>query len=166
MSPGTPKIGVINVPFTVISEGSASAIGELIHYARRDDSIKGVVLNLSSPGGVAGASERLYIETRKLREEKPVVVVMDDLVASGGYMMAMGASYTYVQTATLVGNLGVVSSAGPLIPELPDKSMVISSPYEMEGFTRRDRMATIDMLKTSFGQIVVSERGDAANLQG
>ena len=73
----------------------------------------------------------MYIETRKLREEKPVVVVMDDLVASGGYMMVMGASYTYAQTSTLVGNVGVISSAGPLIPELPDESMVISSPYTL-----------------------------------
>ena len=160
VSPGTPKIGVINVPFTVITEGSASSIGGLINYARRDDSIKGVVIKLSSPGGTAGASERLYIETRKLREEKPVVVVMGDLVASGGYMMSMGASYTYAQTSSLVGNVGVISTAGPLIPELPDETMVISSPYKLEGFTRRDRMATVDMLKTSFGQMVVSERGD------
>ncbi len=160
VTPGPPKIGVINVPFTVISENSAAAIGELVNYARRDDSIKGVVLNLNSPGGTAGASERLYIETRKLREEKPVVIVVNDLVASGGYMMAMGASYTYAQSSSLVGNVGVISTVGPLVPDLPEESMVISSPYKASGFTRRDRMATVDMLKTSFGQMVVSERGD------
>ena len=160
LTPGTPKIGIINVPFTVISENSALAIGDLINYARRDDSIKGVVLKLSSPGGIAGASERLYIETRKLREEKPVVIVMGDLVASGAYMMAMGASHSYAQSSSLVGNVGVVTTVGPLIPELPDETMVVSSPYKAEGFTRRDRMATVDMLKTSFGQMVVSERGD------
>ena len=151
---------MINVPFTVITEGSAFAIGDLINYARRDDSIKGVVLKLNSPGGLAGASERLYIETSKLREEKPVVIVMGDLVASGGYMMSMGASYTYAQTSSLVGNVGVITTAGPLIPELPDEGLVVSSPYKMDGFTRRERMATVDMLKTAFGQMVASERGD------
>ncbi len=160
VTPGPPKIGIINVPFTVISDNSASAIIEFVNYARRDDSIKGVVLNLSSPGGTAGASERLYMETRKLREEKPVVIVMDDLVASGGYMMAMGASHTYAQSSSLVGNVGVISTTGPLVPELPRENIVVSSPYKLSGFTRRDRMATVDMLKTSFGQMVVSERGD------
>ena len=160
VTPGTPKIGVINVPFTVISEGSARAIGDLLNYARRDDSIKGVVIKLSSPGGDAGASERLYIETRKLREQKPVVVVMGDLVASGGYMMSLGASHTYAQSSSLVGNVGVVSTAGPLIPELPDESIVMSGPNKLAGFTRRQRTATVDMLKTAFAQMVVSERGE------
>ena len=160
LTPGTPKIGVINVPFTVISEGSANAIGDLLNYARRDDSIRGVVLKLSSPGGDAGASERLYIETRKLREEKPVVVVMGDLVASGGYMMSLGASHTYAQSSSLVGNVGVVSTAGPLIPDLPDESIVMSEPHKLAGFTRSQRTATVDMLKTAFAQMVVSERGE------
>ena len=88
--PGKPKIGVIDVPFTVISDDSAYVIGEYLDYAGREDSIKAVVIRLTSPGGGAAASERLYLETRKLREEKPVVLVMNGLVASGGFMMAMG----------------------------------------------------------------------------
>ena len=160
VSPGKPKIGVINVPFTVITEDSAYVIGEYLDYARQDDSIKAVVIKLSTPGGGASASERLYIETRRLREEKPVVIVMGDLVASGGYMMSMGASYTYAQTSSLVGNVGVISIAGPLIPELPDEAMVVSSPRKLDGGTRREWIGTVDLLKAAFAQMVVGERGD------
>ena len=160
VSPGKPKIGVINVPFTVITEDSAYVIGEYLDYARQDDSIKAVVIKLSTPGGGASASERLYIETRRLREEKPVVIVMGDLVASGGYMMSMGASYSYAQTSSLVGNVGVISIAGPLIPELPDEAMVVSSPRKLDGGTRREWIGTVDLLKAAFAQMVVGERGD------
>ena len=160
VSPGRPNIGVINVPYTVINENTAYVLGEYLDYARRDDSIKAVVLNLTSPGGGAAASERLYIETRRLRQEKPVIVVMKDLVASGGYMMAMGASHSFVQTSSLVGNVGVVSFAGPLIPPIPDENVVYSGPYKLEGNPRRDWVATNDQLAAAFAEIVIGERGD------
>ena len=160
VSPGRPNIGVINVPYTVINENTAYVLGEYLDYARRDDSIKAVVLNLTSPGGGAAASERLYIETRRLRQEKPVIVVMKDLVASGGYMMAMGASPSFVQTSSLVGNVGVVSFAGPLIPPIPDENVVYSGPYKLEGNPRRDWVATNDQLAAAFAEIVIGERGD------
>lgn len=157
--PGKPKIGVIDIPFTVITEDSAFVITEYLNYARRDDSIKAVVIKLTSPGGWAAASERLYVETRKLREEKPVVLVMNDLVASGGYMMSMGASHTYAQTTSLVGNVGLVSFNGPLVPPIPDESVLSSGPYKISGFTRDEWISTLDELKDSFAHIVLSERG-------
>ena len=73
--PGKPKIGVIDIPFTVITDRTTNLITDHLEYARRDDSIKGVVIKLTSPGGGAAASERLYRETERLAEEKPVVVV-------------------------------------------------------------------------------------------
>ena len=160
LTPGKPQIGIIEVPYTVINDRSAFAIGQYIDYARRDDSIKAVVIKLSTPGGGASASERLYNETRRLREEKPVVLVMGNLVASGGYMMSMGASYTYAQTSSLVGNVGVIFSTGPLIPELPDEGLVFSSPNKLDGGTRREWIGTVDLLNAAFVQMVVSERGD------
>ncbi len=160
LSPGKPHIGVIEVPYTVIDDRAANVISQYIDYARRDDSIKAVVIKLTTPGGLASASERLYIETRKLREEKPVVIVMGGLVASGGYMMSMGASYSYAQTSSLVGNVGVISVAGPLVPDLPDETVVVSSPYKLDGGTRREWVGTVDLLNSAFAQMVISERGD------
>ena len=158
--PGTPKIGVIDVPFTVITEDSAYVIGEYLNYARRDDSIKAVVIKLSTPGGGAASSERLYVETKKLREEKPVVIVMNGLVASGGYMMSMGASHTIAQTSSLVGNVGVIAFAGPLIAPFPGEEAIVSGPYKAGGSSRREWIGTIDLLKSAFAKMVLTERGD------
>ena len=158
--PGKPKIGVIDIPFTVISEDTAFVITEYLNYARRDDSIKAVVIRLTSPGGGAAASERLYKETRRLREEKPVVVVMNGLVASGGYMMSMGASHTYAQTSSLVGNVGVVSVADPLIPPNLPEPVMVTGPYKSSGFSRQEWMGALEDLKEAFAEVVVTERGD------
>ena len=158
--PGKPQIGVITIPFVVINENSAFVIGSYLDYARRQPRIKGVVLKLSSPGGGAASSEMLYLESRKLREEKPLVMVMDGLVASGGYMMAMGANHTYVKSSSLVGNVGVISFAGPVIPSVPPENLVVTGPSKLSGSTRREWIGMVDLLKQSFAQMVITERGD------
>ena len=156
--PGKPKIGVIHIPYTVIEEVPAYVITEYLKYARSEDSIKAVVIQLATPGGAAAASERLYMETSKLREEKPVVLVMNDLVASGGYMMAMGASHTYATPSTLVGSVGVVSFAGPLIPPLPEEGVLTTGPYKLPGFPRRQWVSTVNQLSGAFADMVIAER--------
>jgi protease-4 len=158
--PGKPQIGVITIPFTVINEESAFVMTSYLEYARNNDRIKGVVIALSSPGGGAASSERLYIETRRLREEKPVIIIMNDLVASGGFMMAMGASHTFVKTSSLVGNVGVVSGIGPVLPELPPESVIFTGSSKLTGSTQRDWIGMMDLLKQSFARMVMSERGD------
>ena len=158
--PGKPKVGVIDIPFTVITEDSAFTIGAFLDYARRNDDIKAVVIRLSSPGGDASPSEHLFIETRKLREKKPVVIVMNDLVASGAYMMSLGANFTYAKPSTFVGSVGVVLTfPGPLIPTLPDERVITTGPFK-RGSDRRYFIEIADQLKESFAQMVVTERGD------
>ena len=158
--PGKPQIGIIAIPFTVINEDSAFVITSYLDYARRNSRIKGVVVQLSTPGGGATSSERLYIEMSRLREEKPVVMVMNSLVASGGYMMAMGANHTYVKTSSLVGNVGVISFAGPQIPSIPSENLIVTGPSKLTGSTRREWFGLVDLLKQSFAQMVIAERGD------
>ena len=158
--PGKPKIGVIDIPFTVITDRTTNLITDHLEYARRDDSIKGVVIKLTSPGGGAAASERLYRETERLAEEKPVVVVMNGLVASGGYMMAMGATHSYAQTSSLVGNVGVVSFQDALVPPLDTERLLITGPYKRSGFSRAEWLESLEDLKEAFAQMVVFERGD------
>ena len=121
--PGKPKIGVIDIPYTALSEDSAAhhhRLPRLLpprprHQGRRRQARQSRRRRLPS--------EQLYIETRRLREEKPVVMVMNGMVASGGYMMALGANYTFSKTSTLVGNVGVVAGApGVLPPRIPRAS--------------------------------------------
>ena len=132
--PGKPKIGVIDIPFTIITDDSSFVISAFLDYARRDPSIKGVVIRLNSPGGGAAASEQLYYQTRKLREKKPVVIVMNDIVASGGYMMSMGATYTYAKPSSFVGNVGVILYfPGALIPNPPGEQIMPTGPNKLNG---------------------------------
>ena len=69
----------------MINDRSTFEITALLDYAQREDSIKGVVISINSPGGSSAGSEELFFETAKLREKKPVVMVMGNLAASGGY---------------------------------------------------------------------------------
>lgn len=158
--PGKPQIGVITLPFVVINEQSAYVITSYLDYARTNDRIKAVVITLSSPGGGAASSERLYLETRRVRDEKPVVMVMNSLVASGGFMMAMGTSHTYAKTSSLVGNVGVVAGAPPLVPITPPEYIIYTGPDKLFGSNRRDWIGMLDLLKQAFAQMVITERGD------
>ena len=160
--PQKPKIGVIDIPFTVINDRSASTIVSYLEYARSHDEIKGVVIRLTSPGGGASASERLFLETRNLRDEMPVVLIMGDLVASGGFMMSMGANYLYTRPSSLVGNVGVIISfPGPVIPPAPIENIVVTGPDKLFGGDRRDWITMADQMKRTFAGIVISERGDS-----
>ena len=158
--PTKHNIGVIDIPFTVITDDSAYVITQYLDYARKDPSIKAVVIRLATPGGGAASSERLYIETRNLRDEKPVVMVMNGMVASGGYMMAMGVNHTYAQTSSLVGNVGVITIAGPLVPRPLPESIVVTGPHKLYGSSRRDWIGLAEELKDAFAQMVILERGD------
>lgn len=115
--PGKPKIGVMHIPFTVINDRSVLEIRAMLEYVREEGSIKGVVVSLDSPGGAAAPSEELFFEMLRLKDKKPVVLVMDDLVASGGFMMAMGANYTLAKPSSFVGGVGVILS--PCRPYCP-----------------------------------------------
>ena len=159
VAPGKPKIGVIDIPFTGLGEDAAAIITAYLDYARREPALKGVVIKLSTPGGGAAPSEQLYIETRRLRAEKPVVMVMNGLVASGGYMMAMGVNHTYAKTSSLIGNVGVVSPAGDILPPIIPETVITTGPEKLTGASRRDWMATMDGLKEAFVEMVVQERG-------
>ena len=66
--PGTPKIGIIDIPSTVITEETAFIIGAMLDHARDRSDIEAVVIKLDSPGGEVAASEELYLKTRKLRK--------------------------------------------------------------------------------------------------
>ena len=132
-----------------------------LYYARDQDSIKGVVIQLDSPGGSAAPSEHLYMEIAKLREKKPVVMVINGIGASGGYMMALGANYIYAKPSSFVAGIGVILSPLPrLLPRRPSEREVMTGPFKGEGGDHRHYVALTDQLRQAFAQMVVVERGD------
>jgi protease IV len=87
----------------------SSEIRKALDEAARDDSIKGVVLRVDSPGGSAVASEIILDATKRLKAKKPFVVSMGDVAGSGGYYVACGADTIFANESTLTGSIGVVS---------------------------------------------------------
>ena len=67
-----------------------------------------VIVHINSPGGTTSGSEQLHDSLTRLREQKPLVVVVDGLAASGGYIAALGADHIVAQETSLVGSIGVL----------------------------------------------------------
>ncbi|GAG51398.1 unnamed protein product, partial [marine sediment metagenome] len=80
----------------------------LLERIGNDEETRGVVLRIDSPGGDALASDLLWRAISQLRREKPVVVSMGEVAASGGYYMAAAADAVFAEATTLTGSIGVV----------------------------------------------------------
>ena len=87
---------------------------------RKDDDVKAVVIRVNSPGGSAFASEQIWHEVQLLRAEKPVVVSMGGMAASGGYYISCGANQIFAEPMTLTGSIGIfgmIPDASELLTE-------------------------------------------------
>jgi len=67
-----------------------------------------VVVHINSPGGTTAGSEQLYDALLRLKAKKPLVVVVEGLAASGGYITAIAADHIVAQQSSLVGSIGVL----------------------------------------------------------
>src|ERR1700730_17251707 len=67
-----------------------------------------VVVHINSPGGTTAGSEQLYAALVRLKAKKPLVVVVEGLAASGGYITAIAADHIVAQQSSLVGSIGVL----------------------------------------------------------
>ena len=67
-----------------------------------------VIVHVNSPGGTTAGSEQLYDALMRLKAKKPLVVVVEGLAASGGYITAIAADHIVVQQSSLVGSIGVL----------------------------------------------------------
>ncbi|MGK7923224.1 MAG: signal peptide peptidase SppA [Trichodesmium sp.] len=74
---------------------------------RLDDKVKAIVLRVNSPGGSASASEVIGREVRLTNEQKPVIVSMGNIAASGGYWISMDADQIFAEPTTITGSIGV-----------------------------------------------------------
>lgn len=72
-----------------------------------DDDVKAVVLRINSGGGSAYASEQIWHYVEMLKKEKPVVVSMGGMAASGGYYISSGANWIVAEPTTLTGSIGI-----------------------------------------------------------
>lgn len=82
-------------------------IREALIKAREDERVKAVVLRVNSPGGSALVSDIIWREVVLTKAEKPVVVSMGNVAASGGYYISCAANYIYADPTTITGSIGV-----------------------------------------------------------
>jgi len=117
---GTEKIALIYAQGDIVSgDGKDDQIGssDFIRYirkARLDNNVKAIVLRVNSPGGSALASDVIWREISLAKQDKPVVVSMGDVAASGGYFISCNADEVYADATTITGSIGVFS----IIPNL------------------------------------------------
>lgn len=90
-------------------EQPVSLLAEKLDKAARDGAVKAVVLRINSPGGTVTASDLMYSQLVRFRQTgKPVVAVMMDLAASGGYYIACAADRIIAHPTTVTGSIGVI----------------------------------------------------------
>ena len=107
------KIAVVYAQGEVVNgSGTSRQIGgdrlaKKLRQLRLDDKVKAVVLRVNSPGGSASASEVISREVKLMSEEKPVIVSMGNIAASGGYWISMNADRIVAEVNTITGSIGV-----------------------------------------------------------
>jgi protease-4 len=156
---------------------SRPVIKDLQRYAD-DERVKAIVLRVDSPGGGVAASQEIYQEIRRLREEKnkKVVISMGSVAASGGYYVSCAADHVVANPGTVTGSIGVIAewyNYGSLLnwaglkPEVVKSGALkdIGSPArEMTPEERQVLQAMVDRLYNQFVGVVVAARSGKQGL--
>lgn len=112
---GDKKIALVYADGDIVSgSGDNDAIGSdafrsLIRKLRMDKEVKAIVFRVNSPGGSSLASDVIWREISLARKEKPVIVSMGDVAASGGYYISCNADSVFADANTITGSIGVFS---------------------------------------------------------
>jgi protease-4 len=96
-------------------------LSKTIREARRDSSIKAIVLRINSPGGSAYGSDVIWREVKLASETKPVIASMGDVAASGGYYIACAADTIMADRTTITGSIGIFGMIPNMEKLLADK---------------------------------------------
>jgi len=101
---GGASIARVSITGLICSDPERVAAFERLANSR----VKAVVVHINSPGGTTAGSEELHHSLIGLKSKKPMVVVVDGLAASGGYIAAIAADHIVAQETSLVGSIGVL----------------------------------------------------------
>jgi len=124
---GGSKIGVIDLDGVILD---ADKVDNQVRKFGDDSSIKAIILHINSPGGGAAASQEIYNEVVRVRQEKHKLIVasIESVGASGAYYIASGCDKIYANQASVVGSVGVImewTNYGDLMRWAKLKSVVI-----------------------------------------
>lgn len=101
------NIAVVDLKGVILSADKTNA--QLEHFAN-DDSVKAIILHIDSPGGGAAASQEIYHEVLRIRNQhkKRIVASIESVGASGAYYVATATDRIYANQASIVGSVGVI----------------------------------------------------------
>ena len=102
---------------------------KILKEVSENNSIKAVIVRVNSPGGTIVGSEILLQELLNIRKTKPLVILMDSVAASGGYMIALASDYIVAHNGTLTGSIGVLMESHE-VTNLADKIGVKFNTYK------------------------------------
>jgi protease-4 len=102
------KIGVVDLDGVILDPNEI--VGQLQRFAD-DDSIKAIIIHVNSPGGGVAASEEIYREVKRIRDEKKkrIVSSIETVGASGAYYVSSGTNKIYADNGSVVGSIGVIA---------------------------------------------------------
>ncbi|MFI4861961.1 MAG: signal peptide peptidase SppA [Phycisphaerales bacterium JB063] len=153
-------------------ENPVSTFREELDAAAADRRVKAIIVRLNTPGGAVTASDAMYRDVLRFKEQtgKPVVVLMMDVAASGGYYLACAGDEIVAYPTTVTGSIGVIIQTVSLQPALsrigistealtsgPNKDA--GSPFgEMTEEHRAVLQGLVDEFYTRFTQVVRESR--------
>lgn len=106
-------VAIVDVLGQIVEGEAASAdvVIEGLRDAAKDKNVKGIILNINSPGGSPVQSAYIYDEIRRLKAKHPqlpIYSVVGDMCASGGYYVASATDKIFVNQASIIGSIGVI----------------------------------------------------------
>src|ERR1700690_796580 len=102
------KIGVVDLDGVILDPNEI--VGQLQRFAD-DDSIKAIIIHVNSPGGGVAASEEIYREVKRIRDEKKKLIISstETVGASGAYYVSSATNKIYADNGSVVGSIGVIA---------------------------------------------------------
>lgn len=172
----TKHTALVSLRGVIDSTGDASAekIDDSLNAAFKDSASAAVILRINSPGGSPVQAGIINDEIRRLRvtyPDKPLYVVVDEVCASGGYYVAAAADQIFVDKASIVGSIGVLSDGFGFTGAMEKvgverrlhtagKNKGIGDPFSPETDEQKAHMqAMLDQIHAQFIKVVREGRG-------
>jgi protease-4 len=163
------KIGVVELDGVIFSP--KQVVPQLKKFAD-DDSVKAIIIHVNSPGGGVAASEEIYREVKRIRDEKKkrIVASIETVGASGAYYVASATNKIYADKGSIVGSIGVIAEwvnygelmrwakLDPITMKAGEFKDTGSPTREMTPAEREYMQGLIDNMHTQFIQAVADGR--------
>src|SRR6202041_2609726 len=163
------RIGVVDLDGVILSP--QPVVGQLKKFGD-DSSIKAIIIHVNSPGGGVAASEEIYREVKRIRDEKKkrIVASIETVGASGAYYVASATNKIYADKGSIVGSIGVIAEwvnygdllrwakLNPITMKAGEFKDTGSPTREMTPAEREYMQALIDNMHTQFIQAVANGR--------